>query len=78
MVIHKEFYDQLFLLISNVEVLIYFKVSIQNSYPVIPKCDHVQKLFLKLILELILGDIIKLFPCYNVPNKCNVKRNDFQ
>ena len=52
MVILKEFYDWLFLLVSNVEVLIYFEVSIQNSYPVIPKCDHVQKLFLKLILEL--------------------------
>ena len=78
MVILKEFYNQLFLLISNVETLIYFKVSIQNSYPVIPKCDHVQKLFLKLILELILGDIIKSFPCYNVPKECNIKRNILQ
>ena len=41
-------------------------ISLQVLYPIIPKCDHTQRVSLKLVLWY---DISKMFCCYNVPIK---------
>ena len=65
MVILKEFYDCDFPLCWPSKLSFHFQVS----YPIIPKCDHIQKLFPKLNLVTNISDIINLLPCYNVPIK---------